>query len=143
MYGATACHNRTDLIDDLDPEGERQLCAIAEKVRRGSVHYRIPLSGRPFYTHPRTSATAAGRFAFQRLKSQPVVSDCIVARISKSALTSRGMSHRPSKVICECLNRHAASRRSGNQAGASAQILGLQNVREATLYLNDRYRLTP
>src|SRR5262249_47813624 len=53
--------NRTDLTDDLDPEAERQLCALAEKETGIPAIFVVgfPLSSRPFYTAPRGSAGAA------------------------------------------------------------------------------------
>lgn len=53
---------RSDLTDDLDPEAERQLCNLAEQDFGVPAVFVIgfPLSGRPFYTHPRTETTAAG-----------------------------------------------------------------------------------
>src|SRR4030095_4927321 len=53
---------RTDLTDDLDPEAERQLCNLAEQESGVPAVFVIgfPLSGRPFYTHPRTGTSAAG-----------------------------------------------------------------------------------
>ena len=53
---------RTDLTDDLDPEAERQLCNLAEQEVGVPAVFVIgfPLSGRPFYTHPRTETSAAG-----------------------------------------------------------------------------------
>jgi nondiscriminating aspartyl-tRNA synthetase len=52
---------RSDLTDDLDPEAERQLCSLAEQECGVSAVFVMgfPLSGRPFYTHPRTESTAA------------------------------------------------------------------------------------
>ena len=57
---------RTDLVDDLDPEAERELCRVAEKEHGVAAVFVLgfPLSARPFYTHPRTGTgqegTAAG-----------------------------------------------------------------------------------
>src|SRR5262249_47602123 len=53
---------RTELTDDLDPAAERQLCSMAEQEFGVPAVFVIgfPLSGRPFYTHPRTETTAAG-----------------------------------------------------------------------------------
>ena len=54
--------DRSDLVDDLDPEAERQLCRLAEdECGVGAVFViGFPLVGRPFYTHPRTETSAAG-----------------------------------------------------------------------------------
>lgn len=55
---------RTDLVDDLDPEAERQLCALAEKETGVSAVFVIgfPLASRPFYTAPRNMTGAAQSF---------------------------------------------------------------------------------
>src|SRR5262245_2840536 len=53
---------RTDLTDDLDPEGERQLCALVEKETGVPAVFVIgyPLASRPFYTAPRESGGTPG-----------------------------------------------------------------------------------
>jgi nondiscriminating aspartyl-tRNA synthetase len=53
---------RTDLTDDLDPEGERQLCALVEKETGVPAVFVIgyPLASRPFYTAPRETEGAPG-----------------------------------------------------------------------------------
>src|SRR5262245_12558062 len=55
---------RTDLTDDLDPEGERQLCALVEKETGVPAVFVIgyPLASRPFYTAPRGTAGEAHSF---------------------------------------------------------------------------------
>jgi nondiscriminating aspartyl-tRNA synthetase len=53
---------RTDLTDDLDPEGERQLCSLAEKETGVPAIFVIgyPLASRPFYTAPRETVKTPG-----------------------------------------------------------------------------------
>ena len=53
---------RSDRMDDLDPEAERQLCLMAEEECGVSAVFVLgfPLSAWPFYTHPLTETTAAG-----------------------------------------------------------------------------------
>src|SRR5262249_4157295 len=48
--------DRRDLVDDLDPDAERELCRLAEAEHGVAAVFVIgfPLSARPFYTHPRT-----------------------------------------------------------------------------------------
>jgi nondiscriminating aspartyl-tRNA synthetase len=57
--------NRMDLVDDLDPEAERELCRLAEAEHGVAAVFVIgfPLSARPFYTHPRTGASQEGSAA--------------------------------------------------------------------------------
>lgn len=148
MERLRAVHNRTDLIDDLDPEGERQLCAIAEKECGVSAVFVIgfPLSGRPFYTHPRTPATAAGFDLLYNGLEITTGGQRLHRRADlESALTSRGIE--PSSFESHLRMFELGMPPHGGLAigleRLTAQILGLQNVREATLYPRDRYRLTP
>jgi len=139
---------RRDLIDDLDPEAERQLCRQAETDCGVPAVFVLgfPLSSRPFYTHPRTETTAAGfdllfrgleiTTGGQRLHHRSALEEALMARgIAPSSFESHlkmfelGMP--PHGGLAIGLER------------LTAQILGLQNVRDATLYPRDRYRVTP
>ena len=53
---------RPDLLDDLDPDAERQLCQLAEREHGVAAVFVLgfPLTARPFYTHPLTAGCAAG-----------------------------------------------------------------------------------
>jgi nondiscriminating aspartyl-tRNA synthetase len=106
----------------------------------------LPLSARPYYTSPRTETTAAGfDLLFRGLE-----------------VTTGGQRlHRRADLECSLLKRGIAPAafeshlrmfelgmppHGGLAIGLerlTAQILGLQNVRDATLYPRDRYRLTP
>ena len=143
-----AVHNRTDLIDDLDPEGERQLCSIAEQECGVAAVFVIgfPLSGRPFYTHPRTSTTAAGfDLLFNGLEITTGGQRLHRRSDLESALTSRGIE--PSSFESHLRMFELGMPPHGGLAigleRLTAQILDLPNIREATLYPRDRYRLTP
>jgi len=143
-----AVHNRTDLIDDLDPEGERQLCSIAEQECGVAAVFVIgfPLSGRPFYTHPRTSTTAAGfDLLFNGLEITTGGQRLHRRSDLESALKSRGIE--PSSFESHLRMFELGMPPHGGLAigleRLTAQILRLPNVREATLYPRDRYRLTP
>ena len=52
---------RTDLVDDLDPEAERQLCEVAKRECGIAAVFVLgfPLAARPFYTAPRGQNGAA------------------------------------------------------------------------------------
>ena len=56
---------RMDLVDDLDPEAERELCRLAKEEHGVPAVFVIgfPLSARPFYTHPRTGTGQEGSAA--------------------------------------------------------------------------------
>jgi nondiscriminating aspartyl-tRNA synthetase len=148
MERLRAVHNRNDLIDDLDPEGERQLCAIAAQECGVAAVFVIgfPLSGRPFYTHPRTATTAAGfDLLFNGLEITTGGQRLHRRADLEAALTSRGIE--PSSFESHLRMFELGMPPHGGLAigleRLTAQILGLQNVRDATLYPRDRYRLTP
>ena len=140
---------RTDLTDDLDPEGERQLCALVEKETGVPAVFVIgyPLASRPFYTAPRGAAGAAHSFDFlfqgieittggQRLHRR----EDLEASLRRRGIDPGGFeSHL--KMFELGMPPHG-----GLAIGLerlTSQILGLRNVREATLYPRDRYRITP
>jgi len=140
--------SRTELTDDLDPAAERQLCSMAEQEFGVPAVFVIgfPLSGRPFYTHPRTETTAAGfdllfcgleiTTGGQRLHRREDLERSLQARgilptSFESHLKMFELGMPPHGGLAIGLER------------LTAQVLGLSNVREATLYPRDRYRLTP
>ena len=55
---------RTDLVDDLDPEAERQLCERARRETGIPAVFVLgfPLAARPFYTAPRGIARCSQQF---------------------------------------------------------------------------------
>lgn len=140
---------RTDLIDDLDPDAERQLCKIAQDEAGVSAVFVLgfPLAARPFYTHPRGDQGAANSFDLlfngieittggQRLHRRVDL---------ENALRGRGLNP-------ESFEQHlrmfdiGMPPHGGFAIGLerlTAWILGLSNVRQATLYPRDRYRITP
>ncbi len=139
---------RRDLTDDLDPDAERQLCRMAEEAAGVPALFVLgfPLSARPFYTHPRTETTAAGfdllyagleiTTGGQRLHRREDLENALIARnIQPSSFEHHlrmfevGMP--PHGGLAIGLER------------LTCQVLGLSNIREATLYPRDRYRLTP
>ena len=142
---------RKDLVDDLDPEAERELCRIAEAEHGVAAVFVIgfPLSARPFYTHPRAGTQERQAAGFdllfngleittggQRLHRR--------ADLEKS-LRARGLS--PASFESHLRMFDLGMPPHGGLAigleRLTTQILGLQNIREATLYPRDRYRVTP
>jgi len=138
----------THLTDDLDPEAERQLCRMAEQECGVPAVFVLgfPLSARPFYTKPRTETTAAGfdllfngleiTTGGQRLHRREDLEKALIARgISPASFESHlkmfDLGMPPHGGLAIGLER------------LTAQILGLQNIREASLYPRDRYRVTP
>ncbi|MBO0861997.1 MAG: aspartate--tRNA(Asn) ligase [Chloracidobacterium sp.] len=143
---------RTDLTDDLDPEGERQLCALAEKETGVPAVFVIgyPLASRPFYTAPRGTKGAAGAAESFDLLFQGIEITTGGQRLHRredleSALRGRGIE--PGGFESHLKMFELGMPPHGGLAigleRLTAQILGLRNVREATLYPRDRYRITP
>ena len=139
---------RDDLVDDLDPEAERRLCQLADAECGVPAVFVLgfPLSARPFYTHPRSETAAAGfdllfrgleiTTGGQRLHSRKDLERALEARgivpaSFESHLKMFDLGMPPHGGLAIGLER------------LTAQIVGLTNIREATLYPRDRYRLTP
>jgi len=142
-------HGTKHLTDDLDPEAERRLCALAETDCGVPAVFVVgfPLSGRPFYSAPRGDRGAAQSFDLlfrgveittggQRLHRRADLEAALrVRNIEPAAFESHlrmfelGMP--PHGGLAIGLER------------LTAQVMGLANVREAVLYPRDRDRLTP
>lgn len=140
---------RTDLVDDLDPESERQLCALAEKETGVAAVFVIgfPLASRPFYTAPRGTAGAAQSFdlLFQGIEITTGGQRLHRREELEAALSKRGLA--PASFASHLRMFELGMPPHGGLAlgleRLTAQVLGLQNVREAVLYPRDRYRVTP
>jgi nondiscriminating aspartyl-tRNA synthetase len=139
---------RNDLVDDLDPEAERELCRLAEAEHGVPAVFVLgfPLSARPFYTHPRTEKTAAGFDLLFRGLEITTGGQRLHRRVDlESALRARGIE--PSSFESHLKMFELGMPPHGGLAigleRLTAQIAGLQNVRDATLYPRDRYRVTP
>jgi nondiscriminating aspartyl-tRNA synthetase len=140
---------RADLVDDLDPEGERQLCELAEQEHGVPAVFVLgfPLAARPFYTAPRGTKGAAASFDLlfqgleittggQRLHRREDLANALRSRrIDPSAFESHlamfDLGMPPHGGFAIGLER------------LTCRILNLPNVRQAVLYPRDRYKLTP
>src|SRR5882672_8761716 len=141
--------NREDLYDDLDPEGERQLCSLAEKETGVPAVFVIgyPLTARPFYTAPRGTTGGAQSFDLlfhgveittggQRLHRREDLEASLRSRgIDPTAFESHlrmfDLGMPPHGGLAIGLER------------LTAGVMGLSNVRQAVLYPRDRYKVTP
>jgi nondiscriminating aspartyl-tRNA synthetase len=139
---------RTDLVDDLDPEAERQLCRLAEQDHGVAAVFVLgfPLAARPFYTHPLGETDAAGfDLLFNGLEITTGGQRLHRRQDLERALELRGIPAEPFDSHLKMFELGMPPH-GGLAIGLerlTAQILGLQNVREATLYPRDRYRVTP
>jgi len=142
-------HGTQHLRDDLDPEAERQLCALAAARTGVPAAFVIgfPGASRPFYSAPRGTSGAAQSFDLllngleittggQRMHSREAL---------ETSLRSRGLD--PASFEHHLRMFDLGMPPHGGLAigleRLTTQILGLQNVREAVLYPRDRYRLDP
>ncbi|HEY7055414.1 MAG TPA: aspartate--tRNA(Asn) ligase [Vicinamibacterales bacterium] len=139
---------RSDLVDDFDPDAERQLCRLAEEAHGVAAVFVLgfPLGARPFYTHPLTDTSAAGfDLLFNGLEITTGGQRLHRRDDLERALGMRGISVAPFESHLKMFELGMPPH-GGLAIGLerlTAQVLGLQNVREATLYPRDRYRLTP
>jgi len=142
-------HGTRHLRDDLDPQAERHLCAMA-RARTGVPAVFVigfPAASRPFYSAPRGAAGAAHSFDLllegleittggQRLHSRAAL---------EASLRGRGLD--PAAFEDHLRMFELGMPPHGGLAigleRLTAQILMLQNVREAVLYPRDRYRVSP
>ena len=142
-------HGRSDLTDDLNPEAERQLCALAEKETGVSAVFVLgyPMSARPFYTHPRPDGRTAAGFdlLFRRVEITTGGQRLHRRADLEAALRRRGVD--PGQFESHLRMFDIGMPPHGGLAiGAerlTCQVLGLRNVRDATLYPRDVQRLTP
>lgn len=142
-------YQRTDLSDDLDGEAEKQLCALAEKEHGVPAVFVLgfPLANRPFYCHPLGSEGAASSFDLlfrgleitsggQRLHKRAEV---------EKALETKGLNKKDFEAHLKMYDIGMPPH-GGFAIGLerlTALILGLKNVKEASMYPRDRNRLTP
>jgi nondiscriminating aspartyl-tRNA synthetase len=142
-------HGRTDLVDDLDPEAERQLCALAEKEHGVSAAFVVgyPMTARPFYTMPRSDGRSAAGFdlLFRGVEVTTGGQRRHTRSSLEESLRSRGIDPQPFESHLRMFDLGMPPH-GGLAIGLerlTSQILGLPNVREATMYPRDRHRVAP
>jgi nondiscriminating aspartyl-tRNA synthetase len=141
--------NRTDLTEDLDPEGERQLCQLAEERTGVPAVFVLgfPLAARPFYTAPRGANGAANSFdlLFEGIEITTGGQRLHRRDDLEGVLRERGMEPADFESHLRMFDLGMPPH-GGFAIGLerlTARILNLPNVRQAVLYPRDRYRLTP
>ena len=142
-------HRRTDLVDDLDPDAERQLCALAEKEHGVPAVFVLgfPLKSRPFYTHPRGTEGAAQSFdlLFRGLEITTGGQRLHTRAALEASLRARGVD--PAAFADHLRMFDLGMPPHGGLAigleRLTAQVLGLTNIREVTLYPRDRQHVSP
>jgi nondiscriminating aspartyl-tRNA synthetase len=144
-----AAHGRTDLTDDLNPEAERQICAMAEAECGVSAAFVLgyPMTARPFYTHPRADGRTAAGFdlLFRGVEITTGGQRLHRREDLEASLQKRGVDPTVFEPHLRMFDLGMPPH-GGLAIGAerlTAQVLGLKNVREATLYPRDLQRLSP
>jgi nondiscriminating aspartyl-tRNA synthetase len=140
---------RSDLVDDLDPEGERQLCERARRETGVPAVFVLgfPLAARPFYTAPRGSRGAASSFdlLFQGIEITTGGQRLHKRADLETALRSRSID--PTNFESHLAMFDLGMPPHGGFAigleRLTCQVMNLSNVRQAVLYPRDRYKLTP
>ena len=135
---------------DLDPEAERRLSKWARETHGSEFLYVVgfPLAKRPMYTHFRQDDPEVSRsfdLLFRGLEvttgSQRIHEyDVLVDQMERRGLTPGDYESYLS------IFKHGMPPHGGLAIGAerfTMQLLGLSNVKEATLFPRDRYRLGP
>ncbi len=146
LYKAFGCK---DLAEDLDPQAERQLCDLALKDFGTPSVFVVgfPLASRPFYTHARGSNGAAQSFdlLFRGIEITTGGQRLHTRESLEQALKAKGMD--PAAFSGHLRMFDLGMPRHGGLAigleRLTAQVLGLSNVREATMYPRDRNRVEP
>jgi nondiscriminating aspartyl-tRNA synthetase len=140
---------RADLIDDLDPEAERQLCELARKQNGIAAVFVLgfPLAARPFYTAPRGAWGAASSFdlLFQGIEITTGGQRLHRRQDLETALRSRNLD--PANFENHLAMFDLGMPPHGGFAigleRLTCQVLNLPNVRQAVLYPRDRYKVAP
>ena len=140
---------RTDLTDDLDPEGERQLCQLAQAQTGVPAVFVLgfPLAARPFYTAPRGTAGAACSFDLLFYGVEITTGGQRLHRREDLEAALRGRAIDPTGFESHLRMFELGMPPHGGFAigleRLTSQVLKLPNVRQAMLYPRDRYKLTP
>lgn len=141
-------YNKTDLEKDIDPEGEKLICKYA-KEELGSefiflTHY--PQSKRPMYTMPAEGGlTHSFDLIFRGLEITTGGQRIHNYEQLRGSIASRGMNPDSFSSYLEVF-KYGMPPHGGLAIGLerlTAQLIGLHNVREATLFTRDRFRIKP
>jgi nondiscriminating aspartyl-tRNA synthetase len=136
---------RSDEEPDLSPEDERRICA-----EHGELVFveGFPTSKRPFYTHPDPDRPEWSRgFDLLYRGLEIVTGGQRLHRYEdyRSALAARGLDEAPFASFLDAF-RYGMPPHGGFALGLErfvAQVVGVRNVRETTLFPRDRSRLLP
>jgi nondiscriminating aspartyl-tRNA synthetase len=134
-------------IFEINPEGERELCdwASEEHGVDALFVYGFPRKKRPFYTYPDGLKTKSFDLLFRGLEittggKRINEYDMLIETLPKFGLTEEGLGD-----YCKIF-KYGCPPHGGFAIGLerlTQKILGLQNVKEASLFPRDRKRVKP
>jgi nondiscriminating aspartyl-tRNA synthetase len=135
---------------DLDPEAERRLCVWSEREHGSEFLYVVgfPLAKRPVYTNFRDDDPEVSRgfdLLFRGLEITTGSQRIHDYEVLVAKMRERGLNPETYDSYLSAF-RHGMPPHGGLAIGLerlTMQILGLKNVKEATLFPRDRNRLTP
>lgn len=141
-------YGKTDLTSDLDPEGEKFICEyVKEKYNSDLIfltHY--PRSKRPMYTMPEgTESTHSFDLLFRGVEITTGGQRIHNYEQLKDSISSRGLNLESFSGYLQVF-KYGIPPHGGLAIGLerlTAQLLGLRNVREVTLFPRDRDRIAP
>jgi len=134
-------------VFEINPEGERVLCEWAQE------NYNVPLifvhsfprKKRPFYTYPRGRKTASFDLLFRGLEITTGGRRINEYEMLKEALPKFGMTEEGLGAYAHIF-RYGCPPHGGFAIGLerlTQKIIGLANVKEASLFPRDRKRINP
>lgn len=132
---------------EINPEGERELCDWAQEEHGVDAVfvYGFPRKKRPFYTYPDGLKTKSFDLLFRGLEittggKRINEYDMLIETLPKFGLTEEGLGD-----YCKIF-KYGCPPHGGFAIGLerlTQKILGLQNVKEASLFPRDRRRVRP
>lgn len=141
-------YGKTELTSDLDPEGEKLISEyVKEKYNSDFIfltHY--PRSKRPMYTMPEgTESTHSFDLLFRGVEITTGGQRIHNYQQLKESISSRGLDPESFSGYLQVF-KYGMPPHGGLAIGLerlTAQLLGLRNVREVTLFPRDRDRIAP
>jgi nondiscriminating aspartyl-tRNA synthetase len=139
---------KIEIDNDLDPEGERLICEYSKKEFDSDFVYitHYPASGRPFYTMPAEDGLTRGfDLLYKGLEVTTGSQRINNFQMLVDSMNKFGLKPENFEFYLEIF-RYGMPPHGGLAIGTermTQQILNLKNIREASLFPRDRFRLTP
>lgn len=141
-------YGRTDLVHDLDPEGEKQICEYTKEHLNSEFLFLTyyPRSKRPMYAMPaEENLTHSFDLLFRGLEITTGGQRIHKYEQLKESIASRGLKIENFNDYLQVF-KFGMPPHGGLAIGLerlTAQLLGFKNIREVTLFPRDRDRIRP